>query len=209
MGEKPNWWQSAMTRIAISVEGLTELYFVEQILQPYFNPKGIYFFPVNIGGNVSVDKAISNINRLASNHDFVTSLYDFYGFKKRGDKTIEQLLSELKAKVKPEYADKFIPYIQLYEFEALLFSSPEKLATGLGDSSKSEELRKIVEKADGAENINDGFDTCPSRRIEKHFPAFDKLLHAPTICKDIGIDVIKQNCPRFASWIAELEALKP
>jgi hypothetical protein len=36
-------------------------------------------------GNISIDRVSGKLNRLIHNYDFVTTLYDFYGFKGLSD----------------------------------------------------------------------------------------------------------------------------
>jgi hypothetical protein len=43
-------------------------------------------------GNISIDRVSGKLNRLIHNFDFVTTLYDFYGFKRLSDKIFAQLV---------------------------------------------------------------------------------------------------------------------
>ena len=70
-----------MVRLGISVEGTTEERFIKTLLAPYFSQKGIYVTPVSINGNVSVDRVAHEMRNLAYNFDYVSTFYDFYGFK--------------------------------------------------------------------------------------------------------------------------------
>lgn len=193
-----------MTRLAISVEGATEREFVSTVLRPHFNGRNLFITPVDMGGNVSIDKAVSEIKKLLPNYDFVSTLYDFYGFKHKGKPSLKELLTELSDRVSDS---RFLPYIQQYEFEALLFSNTRELVAEFEDESQLDHFNALVQKAGNAENINDGYDTCPSRRIESKFPAFVKNLHGPVICQRIGLAQIRAECPLFHEWICKLEAL--
>lgn len=107
----------------------------------------------------------------------------------------------------------FIPYVQVHEFEALLFGDVAKMADVLSHVSKldasslSNRLGSIVESAGQAEAINDGHDTCPSRRISSIVPAYRKPLYGPIIAARIGLQVLKQACPHFGQWVERLESL--
>ena len=57
------------------------------------------------------------------------------------------------------------------------------------------------------EEINSKRETCPSARLKALFPSYDKVLHGQQIADKIGIDTIRERCPRFNSWITRLEAL--
>lgn len=200
-------------RIAISCEGLTEKNFVNKVLTPYFSEKyycnqnscsKILIKPSSLDGSVSIDSAFKQIEKLVNSHHVITTLYDFYGFQKRKDFSPENLEQILLDKLN-SYKDKFIPYIQKYEFEALLFSDLEILASSLGKVEKTNELKKLIKEFSSPENINGNRDTCPSRRIQKIFPLYDKVFYGETISKNIGLTKIRQECPRFNSWIEKIE----
>ena len=196
-----------MLRLAVSVEGETERRFVYKTLAPYLRAKNIDATPIDIRGNVSIERAVSEINKLFYSFDAVTTLYDFYGFKKRNDRTIEELLRDFKNAISQEHHRHFIPYIQKYEFETLLFSKPSAITDELNQFAQLPILDEIVIKAGSAEEINNSKETSPSHRLKAIFPSFDKVLHAPIICEKIGIEEIKANCPRFAVWVTALEDL--
>lgn len=141
---------------------------------------------------------------LLKNFSHVSTLFDLYGFQGREGVTAETLEERLNNAVA---SDRFIPYVQQYEFEALLFSDPVATANRLGAANKSRELERIVKECGGPELVNDGFDTCPSRRLRRIFPAFDKKLHGPAICQDIGLPAIRGACARFNVWLNALERL--
>ena len=141
----------------------------------------------------------------------VTSLYDFYGFKGRGSRTVDELEAAIASNI--SQSNRFIPYIQKYEFEALVISGPQELSKEMEcvrkeDVRKQAAIQKILDDYKGAENINDGYHTCPSRRIKLLFPAYDKKLHGPIICEKIGIETISQACPRFKNWIKKIECFE-
>ncbi len=196
-----------MLRLAVSVEGETERRFIYKTIAPYLRAKNIYATPIDMGGNVSIERAVSEINRLFYDFDAVTTLYDFYGFKKRNGRTIEEFLHDFKNAISQEHHRHFIPYIQKYEFETLLFSKPSAITDELNQPAQLHVLDDIVIRAGGAEKINDSKETSPSHRLKDIFPSFDKVLHAPIICEKIGIEEIKTACPRFAGWVTALENL--
>jgi hypothetical protein len=122
-----------MIRVAISVEGQTEDEFCKQILASHFLQKGIQLIPIIVttkrekcgvkhkGGCINLDRIKSEITKLLSSFDYVTTFYDLYGFYGVGIITAD----ELEQKMSELFSDrKFIPYIQKYEFETLLFSEP-------------------------------------------------------------------------------------
>ena len=57
--------------------------------------------------------------------DAVTSLVDFYGFRKKCKKTVEELQTLLCKKIQHMIGsnqNRILPYVQRHEFEGLLFS---------------------------------------------------------------------------------------
>jgi hypothetical protein len=100
---------------------------------------------------------------------------------------------------------RLMPYVQMHEFEALLFSSPMKLAESLGDKKLSSAFLIIRNKFSTPEEINDHYDTCPSRRIEGVFEGFKKTINGMTAAGRIGLETMRQACPHFGEWITKLE----
>ena len=194
-----------MIRIYVSVEGGTEREFCSRVLGPYLTAKDASVTAVDMRGNISLERVCSEIRKLIHNCDIITTFYDLYGFRRRDNRTKEELEDALKNEI--NNPGRFIPYIQQYEFEALLFSDPDTTSEELGSPDLSSKLSEIVAEAGHVENINDNFETCPSRRLKGLFPSFDKKLHGPVICERTGIDRIRQNCSGFNKWIESIEAL--
>lgn len=70
-----------MVRIGISVEGTTEERFIKQVLAPYLAAKLIFVVPISMGGDVKLDRVKNELKCMAASFDYVTTFYDFYGFK--------------------------------------------------------------------------------------------------------------------------------
>lgn len=197
-----------MVRIGISVEGPTEERFVKMVLGPYLAAKGIYMTPISMGGDVNVERAKSELKKMANNFDFVTTLYDFYGFKKRLDgETKEELEQRLIDSVYEGVKPKFIPYIQMYEFEGLLFSCPASMARGLNDSDAQQWCQDVLTEFNGnPEAINNSVETAPSKRLLKH-TKYRKTTHGPNIAEEMGIPKIREMCLGFHEWLCKIESL--
>lgn len=101
---------------------------------------------------------------------------------------------------------RFVPYIQLHEFEALVFAEPQKLASEyLEHKQPIRNLVKLLNEMNGnPELIDDGKDTAPSKRILSEIPEYDKANVGPMIVERIvemsGIEVLKQKCKHFNAW---------
>jgi hypothetical protein len=105
----------------------------------------------------------------------------------------------------------FIPYVQLHEFEALAFAEVNHLTSvvaplsSLSAKTLQSSFEEILAEAGHPEAINDGYETCPSRRITGLVPAYKKRVHGPIVLSRIGMEALREKCDHFASWIARLE----
>jgi len=196
-----------MVRLAISVEGLTEEKFVKQVIAPFLQGFDIYTFPINLGGNVSLSKVIPEINRLAKSYDKVSTLYDFYGFKNKGSKNKLELEQKIIDGVLDHARNKIIPYIQMYEFEGLLFTSPEAIENNIGERGLKDWAEGVLKQfSSNPESINDSPQTAPSKRLEGKSD-YIKTVHGPNIAQEIGLKLLREKCTGFNGWVSQLESL--
>lgn len=211
-----------MTRVCVVCEGPTEANFVQQCLAPYLAPAGVYAYGSIIqapsgrhkGGRVTVERLARHMSHEFHAVDRVTTLVDFYGFKDRDGRTraeIEQAILETTRALTTGFDPRFVlPYVQLHEFEGLLFSDP-KAFEWVQDGWSEEVLQALSDVAsafESPEHINDSPQTAPSKRILKIFPdgAYSKTEHGPLIAESIGIDEIRAKCPAFSEWVGKLQA---
>ena len=95
----------------------------------------------------------------------------------------------------------------MHEFEALLFSDPNRFAQGIGRGDLTAKLQAIRQTFASPEDINDSAETAPSKRIESLFPGYEKPLLGVVAALEIGLPTIRQQCPHFNEWLERLEAL--
>lgn len=195
-----------MVRVGISVEGTTEERFVQKSLVPYFALKDIFIQPVSMSGKVNLARVKNEIEKLAYNFDYVTTLYDFYGFKGADVNETKQSLEEkVKNSLKAEIQRKCVPYIQMYEFEGLLFSSPDIVGSVLGDDEYATWAQGVLDAFHGdPESINNSEQTAPSKRFNKNTP-YRKTVHGPDIALQTGLQNIRDVCSGFDDWINKIE----
>ena len=216
-------------KILILVEGLTEEKFVKDIVYPYFQSKGLYCIPKIAttkmvkngpnfkGGIVSYEKTKKDIMFLLEDTNaIVTTMIDYYGFSNlvpfrdsiKGNNCFERVkFTEVLFK-KDINSDRFIPYLQLHEFEAMTFVSPKEIANTMVEISKEKQVFEIKSHFNSPEEINDNPETIPSRRLKNIFKSYQKTLHGPLITKRIGIEAIRKECKHFNDWLEKLEILK-
>ena len=195
-----------MKRLGISVEGATEREFVSRVLRPYLLAFDCQVSAVDIRGNVSLDKIRGILPALLGSFDRVSTFYDFYGFKARENRSVETLEFAIGNLAPKPDKHRIIPYVQRYEFEALLFAVPDYTAEWLqGTSDQIKEMQNAVKVCGSPELVNDSVETSPSHRLIKLFPRYDKKLHGPEIIELAGLEIIREHCPRFNQWLNQLE----
>jgi hypothetical protein len=198
-----------MIRLGISVEGATEREFVNGVLRQHLANHNVDVKAIDLRGNVSLDKIRHHLPPLLSSFERVSTFYDYYGFKNRTANSAEQLEQEIRDLVNVDSHHRFIPYVQCYEFEALLFAVPVQTVEWLqGNNDALQEMQDAVRRAgNNPERVNDSPQTSPSHRLKRLFNIYDKKLHGPEIIAVSGLAIIREQCPRFSAWIAQLEAL--
>ena len=203
-----------MIRLAIVVEGETEEEFVKILLEPHLRTHGVLANPHPLGGNVTVDRLASEMARYFWSYDRVTSLADFYGFRNKAQASREDLQTRISqqvgARIKVSWdQSRVFPYVQQYEFEALLFSEVGVFKE-LVDRPPIlvQKLEAISSLFSTPEDINDGKDTHPSKRIRDLMPNYQKRVDGPYLAEKVGLSVIRCACPRFGEWIDRLESLE-
>ena len=58
------------------------------------------------------------------------------------------------------------------------------------------------------EEINEGAETHPAKRLLKLFPDYHKATVGPILAERIGLEKMRAACPHFDGWISKLEALQ-
>lgn len=204
-------------RLYIVVEGQTEEEFVKDLMAPYFLDHGIYIYPTIIhtsrghkGGFVNYEHLKNDINRLLKSQGedvVVTTFVDFFRCPEiPGVEDYSKISnhSERVAKMEQAIRDdindwRFFPYIQLHEFEAILFSS-DKGFLKYFDCEHARALQGIVESYDNPEDINSSPEGAPSKRLLRIIPEYDKVMFGNIIALEIGMNAIIEKCPRFREW---------
>lgn len=221
-----------MIRVYVICEGQTEEMFINELLSDLLDPHGIYLYPSLIGkpghkgGNFRFERLLTDlrVRLLGDSAAYCTTFFDFYGlpadfpgkdearYKVRScDKAtclLQGLCEALKVKLGEEPLRRFIPYVQMYEFEGLLFSDTTALAQGINQSALSGAFQDIRDKFESPEDINDSNITAPSKRIKALFPEYDKPVHGSLAALEIGLNAIRRECPLFDRWVKRLGSLQ-
>lgn len=217
--------------IVVLVEGSTEKIFVKNILQRYLADKNVFMTPIVIskpgqkGGDVRFARVRNDIElHLKQRHDtYLTLFVDYYGIKKdwpgleeaKAQKTphakAEKINTATRAQVNRLFsafnaAGRFIPYVAMHEFEALLFSNPLVLAQKL--QVEKHKIDSILKECGEPEHIDESPDTAPSKRLEFLSDRFKKTTTGIVIAEEIGVAEIRKKCPIFSDWLTSIENLR-
>jgi hypothetical protein len=213
-----------MIRVITIVEGETEKQFIKKILAPYLSPKNVFITarligkPGHKGGVGNWPRAKKEICALLKQDQnvFCTTMFDLYGMPlnwpaRKGSKDQMTIENAINKEIRTEmgtafYSNRFFSYIQKFEFEALLFSSPKILADSIQSKEHYDAFLKINEQFQTPEDINDNPETAPSKRIIQYYPAYQKVFHGIIAAKRIGIETMRKKCHHFNSWIERLES---
>lgn len=222
------------TRLNITAEGQTEERFVKDTLSLHL---GKFNISTDVrcvltskdkkkcyrGGLISYAKAKSDISmwlkednnieaRFTTMFDLYALPYDFpkYEESKKIIDAYDRVEFLEKAFAQDIQDSRFVPYIQLHEFESLIFSKPEELEIEYFKHYKEiNKLKQIAIEKGNPELINDNPETAPSKRIIKLIPEYEcnKVSVGASIVRIIGIDFLKKSCKHFNDWIIKLENL--
>jgi hypothetical protein len=226
-----------MARLYLFAEGQTEQTFADTSIKPHLaqyyevfmhNPIPIAHArkkgKVHRGGGRKYEPMKNDIMRFLKQEKapdvFFTTMIDLYAIhpdfpglaeseKLRQDPL--QRVEFLEKRFAEDIGDRrFIPYIQLHEYEAYLFSDPTCFeCLYAGRTKEIEALQAIASQYETPESINDGPQTAPSKRIIAHFPDYGKAksVFGPQLAEQIGLQVIRSKCSHFDKWLARLESL--
>jgi len=225
-----------LIRVHAVVEGQTEEAFINGVLAPELGACGAAFDARSVktgrkrlrdfrGGTISYHKLKNDLTlwmKEDQNPDaWFTTMVDLYrlppdfpGYEAcRCEPDPVERANRLEACFAEDIAHRrFVPYIQVHEFEALLFSEPEAFEIAFpGRTGVVAVLESIRRTFPTPEHIDDGTETAPSKRILAACPGYDKRVSGPLIVQYIGMATLRRECVHFDCWIRKLEgcALTP
>ena len=104
-----------------------------------------------------------------------------------------------------QYRYRFIQYIQLHEFEGLLFCDVSAFLNSFDSSEINyEALVDAAEVFENPELINNSLATAPSKRLMEAIPDYNKVIFGNCVAMDIGLEKIREKCPLFNEWVERL-----
>lgn len=156
-------------------------------------------------------------------NQYVTTMFDYYGMPVdwpgrdlarrqshcRKAATVEKAVLDDISEAMGNTFDRqrFIPYIQMHEFEALLFSAPDILGKVVSEQDIAHDLQSIANEFRTPEEIDDNPYLAPSKRILRLSQRYQKVLHGNIAAQQIGLPLMRKKCPHFSEWLTRLESL--
>lgn len=224
-----------MNELVVIVEGETEQTFVRDQLAAHLALHGTSVWPVVSGrrrnqrGVQRWGVARQDMIRTLREGRYCSTMFDYYALPADWPGRLEsenlpwrERASHVEKHLKQDISEamggrfhpaRFIPYIQLHEFEALVFADVAELAaqtvalTSETLESLTDRFQGILDENGHPEAINDGYETCPSRRIAAIAPRYSKPLHGPRVTARIGLQVLRERCEHFGAWLQSLECI--
>jgi hypothetical protein len=221
--------------LCVFVEGDSEEAFVEHVLGPHLNARDVFTEATKVvtwfdrktgswhkGGGSRWAKWRNDLVKFLANdrrsQRRVTTMFDLYRLPKDAPgvevhrviadtaRRIDLLEAAMSADIKDS---RFLPYLQRHEFEALVLAGLDHLDDLLIDAPALRGLKTLRAEIAGIppEDINDGVETAPSRRLSKQIDGYDKITHGVEAVKRVGLSALRAACPRFDAWVTRLEAL--
>ncbi|HEX3681332.1 MAG TPA: DUF4276 family protein [Bryobacteraceae bacterium] len=218
-----------MRRIYVVVEGQSEESFITNVLAESLAPRGISLTARLIGkGRHKGGRPIyarlkpDVISQLKQDRNaYCSTMLDFYGLGQDfPGKPLPSNLSSLEKGERIEKAVKedisrqlldaelrFIPYVQLHEYEGLLFSDPGGFARAIKKLELATQFQKVRDEFPTPEDINERPDTAPSKRVRQIYRPYQKVIEGTLAAREVGIDAMRRECPHFRNWLERLEAV--
>lgn len=215
-----------MKRVIIICEGETEREFCQKVLAPYLIHRNVNIqsplIKRSMGGIVRWPILKKEIERhLSSEKDvIVTMLIDYYGLCKKynfpgwvegeniqdKNQRMDFLENAMKEDIDESVRHRYIPYLQLHEFEGLLFNDIQIFRDHVPEYElvDIDELEKTFADYNNPEMINNNKETSPSHRLKRIIKGYNKLVYGLCLAEGIGIDKIRAKSPRFNQWIDKI-----
>ncbi len=222
-----------MIRLHITAEGQTEQAFAKAVLAPHLAGFDIFADTRCVltskdkraakeyrGGLLKYDqvqKDIQNWLREDKHPDCrFTTMFDLYALpddfpgyaasQSKADKykRVEMLEQAMRQDINDP---RFVPYIQLHEFESLILADPQQLDWEYLEHDRSIANLKFMVEGENPELINDGPTTAPSKRILSEISEYDKVTAGASVASRIGLQTLRQKCRHFNEWVTRLEQL--
>ncbi|MBN1509115.1 MAG: DUF4276 family protein [Sedimentisphaerales bacterium] len=186
--------------------------------------------PGHKGGDVRFDRAMKDIRLFLEQRPdtYVSTMFDYFRIDpdwpgrvdvSRQVKGGVSLTAEQKAAIlevatldviedacpNTNARQRFIPYIEMHEFEALLFNDARILAEKANIAISA--INRILDEHGEPEEINDDPLQAPSKQMMALNNGYRKVAMGKAIAETIGVPTLREKCSHFNAWLVELEGL--
>jgi Domain of unknown function (DUF4276) len=224
-----------MKRLYMTVEGQTEAAFATSVLTPHLANFDVFLSPprftglhrrrrgripqgglLNTFGHALSDMQVwlledrSPDARFSMMVDLYSLPHDFPGYAVgMSQPTGREQAVSLQQSLADEIGDaRFIPYLQLHEYAALVLVDPRRISTIYDvKNAAMEALCQECEAHETPEEINHGQHSHPKYRIQARIPEYDENIAGPLLAEAIGLPTLRERCPHFGEWLTRLEQL--
>lgn len=187
--------------------------------------------PGHKGGDIRFDRAAADIGNFLKQRDdiYVSTMFDYFRIEPvwPGRPEVSRQIGNGRIFTATEKAQvleaatmnevvglfaaygaehRFIPYIEMHEFEALLFSDPNVLSEKIGLNVS--QIQTILDGYSSPEEINEDPAKAPSKRLIELRSGYRKVAYGKTISEAIGIQIIRKQCTHFNAWLKRIERLR-
>ncbi len=211
-----------MSRLLIHVEGQTEKNFVDQLLREFLIGHGYFSVAARLQGHAQLKshrgggRAWSGVKKEIRRHlsedegVVVTTFVDFYGLPTSWPSRVgASSPAQIEAAVEDEIGSaRFLPFVMMHEFEALLFSDSAAFCGSVERVDLEPRFAQIRTGFGSPEEINDSPHTAPSKRILQLMPGYRKVFDGVNAARAIGLERMRAECPHFREWLEKLVALR-
>jgi uncharacterized protein DUF4276 len=163
---------------------------------------------------------LSELKRHRDKDCYFTSMLDLYGLPSdfpgkdrhvRDSNNPTPYVQALEAAFAKDIGDpRFLPHLQLHEYETLLYADLDALVYAFDNCQRAiDQLKEESNDFPTIEHINDSETTAPSKRIIRVLPSYEgrKTTAGPDIAEYIGLLKLREKCPHFDTWVKAIEQL--
>lgn len=215
--------------LQVLCEGLTERNFVTTVLRPHLIQHRVYARAQGLDKTLTKSNGVVTHGTLRRNiknelgrsreHQWVTTLIDLYalprdypGWARVSNESGVARANRIEAGMADALPNpRFLPFLLVHEFEALVLVDVDRIPSAFPDGEAAGApavLRQSIGNL-APEEIDDGPESAPSKRIIAALPAYKdlKAIAGPEITAAIGMAALRAACPHFDQWVERLERL--
>ncbi|MCX6590878.1 MAG: DUF4276 family protein [Acidobacteria bacterium] len=202
-----------MRRVYVLCEGLTEAAFADQVLRPRL-PSETLLVPIDQKGRggITYPRLKRDIQSLLGGEAVVTTMLDLYALPENYPRHQEsqayrnplERARVIERAIEEDIGSRrFVPYLQVYEFEALWFAEGlARLKRDLPHRGEAiDTLLNSIHYFQTPEHIND--QAPPKSRITAAVPEYRRASFRNF--EGFPLDQARERCLHFDAWLAKLE----